>query len=143
MVPIYFDGRDRELHLVGTDVYAIDHGDGYVLEPDRARRLLRKAFDGSPIERSFAAAWFMRFGSFPRSQVCIQRYRVDFLLSGILVVELDGHDWHSNQFQRTKDAKRDRDLMRLGFRVIRFTGSEVKANPDACVEEAAALAGLI
>ncbi len=113
----------------------------------RILRELRKGFKGSPIERRFAAAWHWHFGGYPRSQVCIPRnegghFCVDFLLPIALVVELDGHDWHSNQVQRTKDAQRDRELMRYGYRVIRFTGSEIVADPDACVLEAAGMAGM-
>lgn len=137
-------GRDRELHLHGDGVCLVDEGGGSTLERPQALRLLCKAAGGSPIERTFAAAWFMRHGHLPRAQVSIQRhngshYRADFLLPSNLIVELDGHNWHSNQYQRTRDAKRDRELMALGYRVIRFTGSEIHANADACVAEATAL----
>lgn len=139
-------GKTFEVHVFGPDVYLVDDTGGFILEPSKARRILRKAATGSPIERAFAAAWFVRFGAFPKTEVSIQKhdgsyYRVDFLLPGGTIVELDGHDWHSSKPQRAKDAKRDRDLTGLGYRVIRFTGSEVHADPDACVAEAAGLAG--
>jgi very-short-patch-repair endonuclease len=38
----------------------------------------------------------------------------------------------------TGNGQRDRELMRLGFRGVRFTGAEVPSNADACVSEAAA-----
>lgn len=64
------------------------------------------------------------------------RYRVDFLLKDArLVVELDGHDYHSTREQLEKDAVRQRYLSRAGYTVIRFTGREIHRNAAACVSE--------
>ncbi len=38
------------------------------------------------------------------------------------------------QSQHTYDAKRERDLQELGWRVIRFTGSEIHNDVNGCVE---------
>lgn len=64
------------------------------------------------------------------------RYRVDFLLKDArLVVELDGHQYHSTKEQLEKDAIRQRYLSRAGYTVIRFTGREIHRDAKACVSE--------
>jgi hypothetical protein len=53
-----------------------------------------------------------------------------------LIVEVDGHDFHDRtKHQASYDRKRDRDLTLTGYRVIRFTGSDVYNNPLQCVED--------
>lgn len=64
------------------------------------------------------------------------RFRVDFLLKDArLIVELDGHDYHSTKEQLEKDAVRQRYLSRAGYTVIRFTGREINRDSSACVAE--------
>lgn len=69
----------------------------------------------------------------------IERMRVDFVFISPLArvaVELDGHDFHERTKEQAKrDKRRDRRLQVLGFRVLRFTGSEVYADPHRCVSE--------
>lgn len=52
------------------------------------------------------------------------------------VLECDGHDAHATREQRTADAQRDRYLTEHGYRVLRFTGSEIWRNPAQCASEA-------
>jgi hypothetical protein len=53
------------------------------------------------------------------------------------VVELDGHDFHEKtKEQARRDKARDRELSSLGWRVLRFTGSEVFADAGKCMREA-------
>jgi very-short-patch-repair endonuclease len=64
------------------------------------------------------------------------RYRVDFILKDArLIIELDGHEFHSTREQLEKDAIRQRYLTRAGYSVIRFTGREINRNAEACVRE--------
>lgn len=64
------------------------------------------------------------------------RYRVDFILKDArLIIELDGHEYHSSPEQLEKDAVRQRYLTRAGYSVIRFTGGEINRNAAACVSE--------
>ena len=64
------------------------------------------------------------------------RYRVDFILRDArLIIELDGHAYHSSPEQLEKDAIRQRYLTRAGYTVIRFTGREIKRDVKGCVEE--------
>lgn len=67
----------------------------------------------------------------------LNKYRVDFLLIGYdgvkrteVVIECDGHEFHDkNEKQRRYEKKRDRDLQADGFKVLRFTGSEIVNEP--------------
>jgi len=74
-------------------------------------------------------------------QFKIAQYRVDFLIQDAdasikLVVEIDGHDFHEKtKEQARRDKKRERELTALGYRVIRFTGSEVFLNYATCWKE--------
>ena len=64
------------------------------------------------------------------------RYRVDFILKDArLIIELDGHQYHSTKEQLEKDAIRQRYLTRAGYTVIRFTGREINRSPEDCVAE--------
>lgn len=76
-------------------------------------------------------------------QVHIGSARVDFFvsyrtadgLSGI-VVECDGHDFHEKtKEQAARDKARDRAIAKHGYQVLRYTGSEIWADPCACALE--------
>ncbi len=71
------------------------------------------------------------------SQVKITpKIRVDFLFSVKynpklkIVIECDGHDFHEKtKEQARRDKNRDRELLKLGFKVLHYTGSEIWENP--------------
>ena len=64
------------------------------------------------------------------------KYRIDVAFPRFkLAVELDGHDFHSTKEARSRDTKRDRALIKHGWQVIRFTGSDIFRDIDSCVEE--------
>ena len=64
------------------------------------------------------------------------RYRVDFILKDArLIIELDGHQYHSSPEQLESDAIRQRYLTRAGYSVIRFTGREINRDAAGCVED--------
>ena len=79
------------------------------------------------------------------AQVTIVGYRVDFVLveaaSGqddpsVFAIECDGHDFHEKTKEQVrKDKARDRALVAAGCYVLRFSGSEIWANPVACVDQ--------
>jgi very-short-patch-repair endonuclease len=88
-------------------------------------------------------------------QHVVGKFRVDFLITGYefhfgsdatrpgvcrtgdVIVECDGHEFHEKtKEQARKDRSRDRELQRSGFKVFRFTGSEVFGDPFACAKEA-------
>ena len=75
-------------------------------------------------------------------------YRVDFLIEVVeevslaeerpifyLVVEMDGHEFHERtKAQAQRDKERDRNLTRAGYKVMRFTGSEIYQSVKKQVE---------
>ena len=91
----------------------------------------------SPIERDFLAAMLRVLPARAiQPQHQIGRYRADFAIPAArLVIEVDGHDYHSMREQLAADAQRGRAITRRGWRVIRFTGSEGYADADYCARE--------
>lgn len=87
----------------------------------------------------------------PEADVCIapqlhiRDMRVDFGLLARrftkdsklgIIIECDGHDFHERtKYQAKRDRSRDRSIQAMGFKVLRFTGSEIFRNADKCVEE--------
>ena len=61
----------------------------------------------------------------------IDKYTVDFLVSADfsddkVIIECDGHDFHEKTKEQAKhDKERDRFLTSLGFKILRYTGSEI------------------
>lgn len=79
-------------------------------------------------------------------QMPIGTYRADLVLRFVepdgsfaadrLVIECDGHDYHERtKEQAAHDRRRDRDLQREGYMVLRFTGSQIWQAPVACANE--------
>lgn len=64
----------------------------------------------------------------------IGRYRVDFFFpKANLIIEVDGKEYHSTSEQREKDMKRQMDLIKKGYTVLRFRGSEIFRDVENCV----------
>lgn len=78
-----------------------------------------------------------------RPQTTVDRYRIDLMVSFLfhgaelhLAIECDGHGFHEKtKAQACKDRSRERALTYLGYRVVRFTGSEIVGNARACAAE--------
>jgi len=69
-------------------------------------------------------------------QFSIGEYRVDFLVSYIggeerqTIIECDSQQFHDRaEPERRYEKKRDRFLQSKGYKVFRFTGSEITKNP--------------
>jgi len=63
-----------------------------------------------------------------RAQVRISRVgHVDLLIGERLVLELDGEAWHSGPLAYAEDRRRDLELMRQGYIVMRLSFSQVMA----------------
>jgi very-short-patch-repair endonuclease len=55
---------------------------------------------------------------------------------GNVVVECDGHDFHERtREQAAHDKRRDRYMQAAGWRVLRFTGSEIHRDAARCADE--------
>lgn len=74
-----------------------------------------------------------------------KKYRADFIIpvfdlkthnSKCFVIECDGHEFHEKTKQQAmRDKQRERALVEKGYVVVRFSGSEIYKNPNACAEE--------
>lgn len=80
------------------------------------------------------------------------RYRVDFVMEPMdewlraalcraglslrIGIELDGHDFHERTREQVIERnRRDRDLSGMGWRVLHYSGSELRRNPMVAVAE--------
>ena len=99
-----------------------------------------KVFD-SPIEEVF---WDAYRKSLPSSldglvaQYVVGRYRLDFAIPHRMIgIEVDGYRYHSSPDDIAKDRKRQLELERNGWRIIRFTAAKVRQDANECVQQAA------
>jgi very-short-patch-repair endonuclease len=108
----------------------------------------------SPIEQIFLMEWrFLKVDEQhgvkirPQSELKLEgsTYTIDFMVESSggkvkLAIELDGHDFHEKtKKQAAHDRARERTIVRHGYTIFRFTGSEVSRNPRKCVEEVVSL----
>jgi very-short-patch-repair endonuclease len=98
--------------------------------------------DMSPIERRMAVGLAMVSQSLRwEAQYRIGDYIADFIVwrqgdPQRVVVECDGHDFHERTAQQAAhDKRRDRFMTRAGYKVLRFTGSEIHRDLWGCVSE--------
>lgn len=73
-----------------------------------------------------------------------KKYRVDFLITVIYknqeekkyVIECDGYEFHQKTKQQVEnDNKRQRNLQKEGYEIIRFSGTEIYHKPYQCAIE--------
>ncbi len=94
------------------------------------------------------------YGLYIQPQAKVGKYRVDFLVSRVssplgkafspVIVELDGHDYHDkDKRQRAYEKARDRFMVKEGYAVLHFTGSEVVADPFKAAHEVLGLLGAV
>lgn len=76
-----------------------------------------------------------------RVQPKIGKYTVDFLATAsfsdiMVVIECDGHDFHEKTKEQAKhDKERDRWLTSQGYKILRYTGSEIYNDFDKIEKE--------
>lgn len=80
----------------------------------------------------------LRFDVFKRDSFTC-RYRA-YLDAALHLAEYEqvqhwGQEFHASKEQRTRDAKRDRFFMEQGWRVARFTGTEIFKDVHKCVKD--------
>ncbi|PKQ26947.1 MAG: hypothetical protein CVT64_00390 [Actinobacteria bacterium HGW-Actinobacteria-4] len=69
--------------------------------------------------------------------------RVDLVVEGSLVVELDGRAYHADERAFAEDRRRDRKLAALGYTVLRFTYDDVVKHPERMLAEVLAVLAVI
>ncbi len=124
----------EEFFLIALCSVARNHGLDLVFYFDgiRAGMIKTSAPDalhvfGQAPEGKFRIDFKIRYFAYNRGEMRPQKE---------LIIECDGHDFHERtKEQAQKDKSRDRQLTKNGFKVLRFTGSEIWADPFKCAEE--------
>lgn len=83
------------------------------------------------------------FETWVSPQYKVGKYTADFVFccrfkgeESRLLVECDGHDFHEKtKEQAINDKKRDRYFTSQGYKILRFTGSEIYNSAENCAEE--------
>jgi very-short-patch-repair endonuclease len=129
----------EELFFLAFYAYAATHTDDEVIQ---ARCMNGKHYEPAAYAPSQVSIC---------QQHSIGKFHVDFLITGYeyqfksegvcrvgsVIVECDGHEFHERtKEQAQRDRSRDRELQRHGYKVFRFTGSELFKDPFACAKEA-------
>lgn len=95
------------------------------------------------IERRLHDALKVARIGFGTQSMLLDAYLVDIELhQAPIVIEADGAT-HSLPLQKAKDALRDAALADAGYRVFRFTGSEINTDATACVQRVIDTCGLV
>ena len=95
--------------------------------PDRQRIIDSCSDKSESILESVLRVRLTAAGLNPIEQVIIDRFRVDFLIDGWLVIECDGAT-HAESERFASDRTRDAQLARSGRRVLRFTYVQIVAD---------------
>jgi very-short-patch-repair endonuclease len=96
----------------------------------------------SPLENDFYLTWHeqaldLLYPLTPQCSVKGGAYRLDFAYPPLQFgIELDGYTYHSDREAFTQDRKRQREIEALGWRIVRFSGDELRADIVACVRDA-------
>lgn len=105
----------------------------------------------SHLEEGFLRVWKARFPNLPEpirqhkfAKAEGRRWMLDFaFVDHRLGIEIDGGEFinggHNRGLQRQKDLEKDRAAVRLGWRVLRYVGLDLRQRPVQMVEEIAAL----
>jgi very-short-patch-repair endonuclease len=125
----------------------------YTTKPKHEQPTWHSPSEMNELERKFFDAAIMRIPNLiPQFEVQTssgKKYRLDFakiinpnskrnkLLK--IAIELDGHNFHKTKEQRTNDIERQHNLELDGWKVIRFTGSQIYKDLNRCVDVAAKL----
>jgi len=122
-----------------ADIWRLNHSDTLAgaVEACIDREQAAPLETESPIEALLAQAILAQpWGGMLKAQHRIGPYRADLaLLDHRIVIECDGHAYHSTKEQRGHDAQRDRFIVAQGWRVLRCTGSEIHADVSKVVAD--------
>lgn len=103
----------------------------------KARQVLSKVERGADsLLETLARVLFRDAGIATETQVWIEGIgRVDFLLEGFLIVEIDGIAFHMEPRQYKKDRRRDNAAIRRGLPVLRFFYDDVVYAPESVLAQ--------
>lgn len=115
--------------------YLLRHLDGS--RCGKARKVVSKIEHGADsLLESLARVLFRDAGIHTETQVWIDGIgRVDFLLEGFLIVEIDGLAFHLEARQFKKDRRRDNSAILQGLPVLRFFYDDVVHAPESVLAQ--------
>lgn len=125
---------DSALHTRALAASRVD--DVFTRLPSRFAKLRRMldARSESGIESLFRFAALQEGWSVDVQVVIRGVGRVDFVIDGWLVIEVDGDQWHSTPEQRSRDRAREAELVKQGKRGHRFSYAQVMYDIDGCMD---------
>lgn len=95
---------------------------------------MRGPATNTAIERRMHDALMAAGIGFTAQSLLLERYLVDIEVhQAPIVIEADGAQ-HTLRDQKAKDAARDAELIKAGYRVFRFTGRQINTDAVACVQ---------
>jgi very-short-patch-repair endonuclease len=106
----------------------------YGRSPDLAEVSLTQRTD--PFDSLFEQRVFREIkerGYYVVPQHCVGTRSLDLVVvgdGGRIAVECDGHRWHTSVTDTTADGRRDRELRRMGWEVLRIRESEFEFDPE-------------
>lgn len=110
---------------------------GYIVN-DIEDKFYKALHDVAGVEIGYAQQHPPCYFSLVVPQNPIDLYIVDFYIEtwfgSKVAVEIDGQEYHKTKEQRFHDYQRERYLQKRNVQIIRFTGTEVFINAEACVE---------
>jgi very-short-patch-repair endonuclease len=137
--------REQAIYLTTMTVPFVSAGDRLFIAVannlERAMELVE-----SPIEQRLAvylAASGIEVEAQHELEIEGRKCRIDFAIPSIkIAIEVDGHDFHERtKEQAQRDKARDRALQILGWKPLRFTGSEVFRDAATCAGEVLRIMG--
>jgi len=103
------------------------------MPPSRAREL-RKSMTPQEVKLWLRLRELRAIGHHFRRQSPLKPYVVDFeCRKSLLIVEIDGHQ-HGFDGHRQRDAVRDAELERRGYKVLRFSNAEVSREIEGVMQ---------
>lgn len=89
----------------------------------------------TPIERMLYSA-LVGVGIHPMKQVPLLGITVvDLFVGPSICIYCDGMAWHSSDKAKTRDSRQNAALSAAGYKVFRFTGTDIRNNADACADQ--------
>lgn len=69
-----------------------------------------------------------------QQEVKFGRYHADFLLpESKIIIECDSY-WHESEYARKRDVRKDNFLQKLGYRIFRFSDTQIKKSINKCLK---------
>jgi very-short-patch-repair endonuclease len=101
----------------------------------KANIKLQSTKDPTSIERAMMNALNSAGITYQFQYIVNDKFACDFrIMNTNIIIECDGDYWHSKESQKTKDRSKNRYLETCGYRVLRFSETQIKTNVHSCIQ---------